>query len=132
MVNDTISDFLTRIRNANNSKHHLVEVTATNVTKNLVQILKEEGFIHDFQILNAQNQNSIIISLKYSAQTRKPVLKNLERVSKPGIRVYARKKNISNVLGNLGLVIVSTSQGIMTDRKAKLLNIGGEILCRIS
>jgi small subunit ribosomal protein S8 len=132
MVNDTISDFLTRIRNANNSKHHLVEVTATNVTKNLVQILKEEGFIHDFQILNAQNQNSIIISLKYSAQTREPVLKNLERVSKPGIRVYARKKNISNVLGNLGLVIVSTSQGIMTDRKAKLLNIGGEILCRIS
>ena len=73
MVNDTISDFLTRIRNANNSKHHLVEVTATNVTKNLVQILKEEGFIHDFQILNAQNQNSIIISLKYSAQTREPV-----------------------------------------------------------
>jgi small subunit ribosomal protein S8 len=132
MVNDMISDFLTRIRNANNSKHYLVEVTATNVTKNIVQILKEEGFINDFQILQSKTQNSIIISLKYSSQTRQPVLKNLERVSKPGIRVYARKKNISNVLGSLGTVILSTSQGIMTDRKAKLLNIGGEILCRIS
>ena len=127
-----ISDFLTRIRNANNSKHYLVEVTATNVTKNIVQILKEEGFINDFQILQSKTQNSIVISLKYSTQTRQPVLKNLERVSKPGIRVYARKKNISNVLGSLGTVILSTSQGIMTDRKAKLLNIGGEILCRIS
>ncbi len=132
MVNDMISDFLTRIRNANNSKHYLVEVTATNVTKNIVQILKEEGFINDFQILQSKTQNSIVISLKYSTQTRQPVLKNLERVSKPGIRVYARKKNISNVLGSLGTVILSTSQGIMTDRKAKLLNIGGEILCRIS
>ena len=132
MVNDMISDFLTRIRNANNSKHHLVEVTATNVTKNIVQILKEEGFINDFQILQSETKNSIIISLKYSTQTRQPVLKNLQRVSKPGIRVYARKKNISNVLGSLGTVILSTSQGIMTDRKAKLLNIGGEILCRIS
>jgi len=132
MVNDMISDFLTRIRNANNSKHYLVEVTATNVTKNIVQILKEEGFINDFQILQSKTQNSIIISLKYSSETRQPVLKNLERVSKPGIRVYARKKNISNVLGSLGTVILSTSQGIMTDRKAKLLNIGGEILCRIS
>ena len=132
MVNDTISDFLTRIRNANNSKHHLVEVVSTNVTKNIVQILKEEGFINDFQILESEAQNTIIISLKYSSQTRQPVLKNLQRVSKPGIRVYARKKNISNVLGTLGTVILSTSQGIMTDRKAKLLNIGGEILCRIS
>jgi small subunit ribosomal protein S8 len=132
MVNDMISDFLTRIRNANNSKHYLVEVTATNVTKNIVQILKEEGFINDFQILQSEAQNTIIISLKYSSQTRQPVLKNLQRVSKPGIRVYARKKNISNVLGSLGTVILSTSQGIMTDRKAKLLNIGGEILCRIS
>jgi len=132
MVNDTISDFLTRIRNANNSKHQLVEVESTKMTKNLAQILKEEGLIEDFQIFKEGIQNSIIISLKYFGQNRKPVINELKRISKPGIRVYTRKKDIRNVLGNVGVSILSTSQGVMSERKARALNIGGEILCRIS
>jgi small subunit ribosomal protein S8 len=132
MVNDTISDFLTRIRNANNSKHQLVEVEATKMTLNLANILKEEGLIEDFQNFQDGITNSIIISLKYFGQNRKPVISELKRISKPGIRVYTRKKDIPNLLGNVGVSILSTSQGVMSDRKAKSLKIGGEILCRIS
>ena len=132
MVNDTISDFLTRIRNANNSKHQLVEVKSTKMTRNLAQILKEEGLIEDFQIFEDGIKTSIIISLKYLGQNRKPVITELKRISKPGIRVYTRKKDIPNVIGNVGISILSTSQGVMSDRKAKALKIGGEILCRIS
>jgi small subunit ribosomal protein S8 len=131
MVNDTISDFLTRIRNANNSKHQLVEVKATKMTKNLAEILKEEGLIEDFQIFEAGIKTSIIISLKYLGQNRKPVITELKRISKPGIRVYIREKDIPNLLGSVGVTILSTSEGIISDRKAKSLKIGGEILCKI-
>jgi small subunit ribosomal protein S8 len=132
MVNDTISDFLTRIRNANNSKHQLVEVKSTKMTKNLAQILKEEGLIEDFQIFEDGIKTSIIISLKYLGQNRKPVITELKRISKPGIRVYMRQKDIPNLLGNVGVTILSTSEGIISDRKAKSLKIGGEILCKIA
>jgi len=132
MANDTISDFLTKIRNANNSKHQIVEVPSTKMINDLVKILKDEGFIQNFQISYGDIQNSIIISLKYFGQNRQPVITTLKRISKPGIRVYVRRKNISNFLGNVGVSIISTSQGVMTDRKAKTLNIGGEILCQIS
>lgn len=132
MVNDTISDFLTKIRNANNAKHHLVEVPLTKITKDITQILKDEGFIENYLILNKGDKITLIISLKYFGKERKPVLKTLERVSKPGIRFYSSRKKIPNVLSYLGVTIMSTSQGIITDRQAKSLNIGGEILCTIS
>jgi small subunit ribosomal protein S8 len=131
MVNDTISDLLTRIRNANNAKHHLVQVLSTKVTKNIVAILKEEGFIDDFEYITTDRNPYILISLKYVGKQKKPVITYLERISKPGIRVYTNSGNIPMVLGNLGITILSTSQGIMTGNSAKTLKIGGEILCNI-
>ena len=128
MTNDTVSDMLTRIRNANNSKHHLVQVPATKMTRNIVAILKEEGFIEDFEFLTENSKNSILISLKYAGKKRQPVITTLKRVSKPGIRIYTGAKNIPTVLGNLVNAIISTSQGLMTDTKARQLKIGGEIL----
>lgn len=127
MVNDTISDLLTKIRNANNAKHHLVQVPSTKITKAIVTILKEEGFIEDYELL----KNYIIISLKYNRISRKPVINELKRISKPGLRFYSDTKNFPVVLGNLGISIISTSQGIMTSTNAKLNKIGGEILCYI-
>ena len=131
MVNDTISDLLTRIRNANNAKHQLVEVPSTKMTKNIIKILKEEGYIEDFQFLKEGIEASIVISLKYVGKERRAVITKLERVSKPGIRVYTNSKNIPDVLGKLGIGIISTSQGIMTTSDAKNLKIGGEFLCKI-
>jgi|TARA_B110000093_G_scaffold94221_1_gene101757 small subunit ribosomal protein S8 len=131
MVNDTISDLLTRIRNANIAKHHLVEVPSTKMTKNIIKILKEEGYIEDFQFLKEGIEASIVISLKYVGKERRAVITKLERVSKPGIRVYTNSKNIPDVLGKLGIGIISTSQGIMTTSDAKNLKIGGEFLCKI-
>ena len=130
MVNDIISDMLTKIRNANSAKHELVEISYTRITESITRILKEEGLINDFKINN--ENNSIILLLKFKGQNRKPVIQKLERISKPGLRIYENKKKISKKIGNFMLFIVSTSKGIMTDQKAKFLNIGGEILCKIS
>jgi small subunit ribosomal protein S8 len=132
MVNDTVSDFLTKIRNANNAKHHLVEVPLTKMTQSIAKILKEEGFIEDYKVLNSLGNNAIVLSLKYSGKDRKPVINTLDRISKPGLRIYINKKNIPVVLGNLGIAIISTSHGLLTDREAKNLNVGGELLCKIS
>jgi len=131
MINDTISDLLTRIRNANNAKHHIVEVPSTKMTKSIIKILKEEGYIIDFEFLNEGNKSSIIILLKYIGKEKKSVITKLERISKPGIRVYINSKNIPNILGKLGIGIISTSEGIMTTKEAKNLKIGGEFLCKI-
>lgn len=131
MVNDTISDMLTRIRNANTCKHSLVLIPLTNMTKKITVILKEEGFIEDFMICSATKHRSILIALKYSGKKRKPVITTLKRVSKPGIRVYKSAKKIPTVLGNLGIAILSTSQGVMTNTNARQLKVGGEILCYI-
>jgi small subunit ribosomal protein S8 len=130
VVNDIISDMLTKIRNANSAKHELVEILYTKITESITKILKEEGFINDFKINN--ETNSIILLLKFKGQNRKPVIQKLERISKPGLRIYENKKKISKKVRNFMLFIVSTSKGIMTDQKAKFLNIGGEILCKIS
>ena len=130
MVNDIISDMLTKIRNANSAKHELVEISYTKITESITKILKEEGLINDFKINN--ETNSIILLLKFKGQNRKPVIQKLERISKPGLRIYENKKKISKKVRNFMLFIVSTSKGIMTDQKAKFLNIGGEILCKIS
>jgi small subunit ribosomal protein S8 len=130
MVNDIISDMLTKIRNANSAKHELVEISYTKITESITRILKEEGLINDFKVNN--ESNSIILLLKFRGQKRKPVIQKLERISKPGLRIYENKKKISKKIGNFMIFIVSTSKGIMTDQKAKFLNIGGEILCKIS
>jgi len=130
MVNDIISDMLTKIINANSAKHELVEISYTKITESITRILKEEGLINDFKI-NTEN-NSIILLLKFRGQNRKPVIQKLERISKPGLRIYENKNKISKKIRGFMIFIVSTSKGIMTDQKAKFLNIGGEILCKIS
>lgn len=131
MVNDTISDILTRIRNANNVKHQIVLLPATKMSLALTTILKEEGFINDFNNFSENNKNYLLLSLKYTGKARKPVISKLERISKPGLRVYTNVKMLPIVLNNLGIAIISTSKGVMTNLKAKELGIGGEILCYI-
>ena len=131
MVTDTISDMLTRVRNANMVKHRLVEIPTTKMTKSIASILKEEGFIETFEVDNQDIKSNMVLFLKYKGKLREPVISNIERVSKPGLRVYANSKQLPKVLGNLGIAIMSTSKGVMTNLKAKELKIGGEILCYI-
>jgi len=137
VVTDTISDMLTRIRNANMIKHQVVQIPVTKMSVALSSILKEEGYIENYEIYSEEyyeNKNPkkyILLSLKYKGKDRQPVITKLQRISKPGLRVYCNSKNLPNVLGNLGIAIISTSQGVMTNLKAKKLRIGGEILCYI-
>lgn len=131
MVNDTISDMLTRIRNANMVKHQIVQIPATKMSIAIAEILKDEGFIEDFESYEENKRKYLLISLKYMGKARKPVICKLERVSKPGLRVYSNSKKLPKVLDNLGIAILSTSKGIMTNLKAKELGIGGEVLCYI-
>lgn len=131
MVTDTISDMLTRIRNANMVKHQIVQIPATKMSRAIAEILKEEGFIEDFESYEENKRQYLLMSLKYIGKARKPVICKLERVSKPGLRVYSSSKKLPKVLDNLGIAIISTSKGIMTNLKAKELGIGGEVLCYI-
>nr|YP_009313961.1 Ribosomal protein S8 [Hommersandiophycus borowitzkae]SCW22215.1 Ribosomal protein S8 [Hommersandiophycus borowitzkae] len=131
MVNDTIADMLTRIRNANLAKHQLVQVPATKMTRNIVKVLQEEGFIEYFEEIGEALQCFILISLKYRGTKKDCVITSLKRVSKPGLRVYANHKEIPKVLGGLGIAVISTSKGVMTDRKARHNGLGGEVLCYI-
>lgn len=131
MVNDTISDMLTRIRNANMVKHQIVELPFTKMSNNIAIILKEEGFIEDFEIYTENSNKFILISMKYKGAERIPVISKIKRVSKPGLRIYSNKNSLPNILGNLGIAIISTSQGLMTNIKARKLGIGGEVLCSI-
>ena len=131
MVTDTISDMLTRIRNANQVKHQIVQIPATKMSIAIASILKEEGFIEDFETYSEGLFKYVLISLKYKGKTHEPVISKIERISKPGLRVYSNSNNLPKVLGNLGIAIISTSQGIMTNIKAKQLGIGGEVLCYI-
>ena len=131
MVTDTISDMLTRIRNAHMVKHQVVQIAATKMSSAIAKILKEEGFIEDFDNYTEDNKKYLIISLKYIGKTRTPVISKIERVSKPGLRIYSNSKKLPKVLDNLGIAIISTSKGIMTNLKAKELGIGGEVLCYI-
>ena len=129
MVNDTVSDMLTRIRNANNAKQQLVEIPFTKMTQSLINILESEGYVESSKVL--PTRNTILVSLKYVGRKRKSVITTLKRVSKPGTRVYSGAKNLPKVLGNLGIAIVSTSHGVLTDTQARKLNLGGEILCYV-
>ena len=131
MVTDTISDMLTRIRNANMVRHQIVQIPATKMSLAVTEILKEEGFIEDFENYEENQKKYLLISLKYMGKDRKPVICKIERISKPGLRVYSQSKNLPKVLDNLGVAIISTSKGVMTNLKAKELGIGGEVLCYI-
>ena len=126
-ITDPIADMLTRIRNANNAKHDTVDVPASNMKKAIAQILLEEGYIKNFQLIDDGTQGVIRITLKYGAGKEK-VISGLRRVSKPGLRVYAGADELPKVLRGLGIAIVSTSKGIMTDKKAREAHVGGEVL----
>nr|YP_009711955.1 ribosomal protein S8 [Fragilariopsis cylindrus]QGA73681.1 ribosomal protein S8 [Fragilariopsis cylindrus] len=131
MVTDTISDMLTRIRNANMVKHQIVQIPVTKMSLAIAIILKEEGFIIDFENYEEDNRPYLLLSLKYTGKSRKSVISEIKRVSKPGLRVYANSKELPRVLNNLGVAIISTSKGVMTNLKARELGIGGEVLCYI-
>ena len=131
MVTDTISDMLTRIRNANMVKHQIVQIPSTKMSKSIAVILKEEGFIENFELYTEKSFDYILISLKYKGNQRETVISKIQRISKPGSRVYANSKTLPKVLNNLGVAIISTSKGVMTNFKAKELGIGGEVLCYI-
>lgn len=130
-MNDTISDMLTRIRNANLAKHQIVHVPATKVTRNITKVLQKEGFIYQFEETGKEFQNDLLISLKYKGKNREPIITELKRISKPGLKVYASHKELPKVLGGIGIAIISTSQGIMTDKTARQIGLGGEVLCYV-
>lgn len=131
-TNDTISDMLTRIRNACLVKQTSTHVPTTKMTRNIARVLKEEGFIADFEEVGEGIKKQLVISLRYKGKNNnKPIIRTLKRVSKPGLRVYTNRKDMPRVLGGIGIAIISTSQGIMTDREARRQGIGGEILCYV-
>ena len=129
-ITDTIADLLTRIRNANSAKHATGDVPASNVKKAITQILVDEGYVKGFQIIEDGKQGVIRITLKYG-DNKSPVITGLRRVSKPGLRIYASCADMPKVRKGLGIAIVSTSKGIVTDKKARELNVGGEVLAYI-
>lgn len=126
-ITDTIADLLTRIRNASSAKHATVDVPASNVKKAIAQILVDEGYVKSFQLIEDGKQGIIRITLKYM-DGKSPVITGLRRVSKPGLRIYSSCEDMPKVRKGLGIAIVSTSKGIMTDKKARELNVGGELL----
>ncbi|MBQ8496429.1 MAG: 30S ribosomal protein S8 [Clostridia bacterium] len=126
-ISDVIADMLTRIRNANSAKHESVDVPASNMKKAIADILKEEGYIAGYQIVEDGKQGIIRITLKYG-RGKQRVIQGLRRVSKPGLRIYSNCEDMPKVMNGLGIAIVSTSKGVMTDKKARELNVGGEVL----
>ena len=130
VVNDPIADMLTRIRNAQVAKHDSVTMPASNMKKSIAKLLQEEGFIKSYEFIDDGLQGSIKINLKY-LEKKQPVIVGLKRISKPGLRVYASCEELPKVLGGLGIAIISTSKGIMTDKAARKENLGGEVLCYV-
>ena len=131
MNTDPIADFLTRIRNANAAKHRVVEIPASKVKKEITKILFDQGYILSYKFEDNTKQGSIKIALKYNKLTKEPVIKELQRISKPGLRKYAGSNEIPRILNGLGIAIVSTSHGVMTGKRAKQENVGGEVLCYV-
>lgn len=131
MVTDPIADYLTRIRNAQMASHRIVEIPASNLKKRLTEILYTEGYILKYKFEDDSKQGIIKIALKYDPQTKVPAIESLERVSRPGLRTYAKPQDFKRVKNGLGIAIVSTSKGVMTDKQAKAQNVGGEVLCNI-
>ncbi len=131
VTTDPIADFLTRIRNAIKARHRVVEIPASNIKKAITQVLYDKGFIQSYKFEDVAPQGVIKIALKYNPQTKQSAIVELKRVSKPGLRKYAASNEIPRVLNGLGVAIVSTSKGVMTDKEARALNVGGEVLCYV-
>ncbi len=131
MVTDPIADFLTRIRNAQMANHRIVEIPGSNLKKRMTEILYEKGYILKYKFEDDNKQGVIKIALKYDPTTKEPAIKTLERVSRPGLRTYSKPAEFKRVKNGLGVAILSTSKGVMTDKEAKVQNVGGEVLCYI-
>ena len=127
-ITDTIADMLTRIRNASSAKHDSVDIPASNMKKAIAQILVDEGYVKNYQVIEDGKQGTIRIPLKYQGPSKTPVLMGLRRVSKPGLRIYSSSEDMPKVMKGIGTAIVSTSKGVMTDKKARKENVGGEVL----
>ena len=131
-MTDPIADYLTRLRNALQAKHRIVEIPASNIKKAMTKVLFEKGYILNYKFEETENKQGVIkVALKYDAATRQPAIRELIRVSKPGLRKYAPADNLPRVINGLGIAIISTSKGVITDKQAKAQNIGGEVLCYI-
>ena len=130
-ISDVIADMLTRIRNANSAKHETVDIPASNMKKAIAQILVDEGYVKNYQVIEDGKQGVIRITLKYQGPSKSPVLMGLRRVSKPGLRIYSSCEDMPKVMKGIGTAIVSTSKGVMTDKKARKENVGGEVLAFI-
>ena len=130
MMTDPIADMLTRIRNANNAKHDSVDIPASNIKKQLAQILLDEGFVKGFDVIEDTKQGIIRVDLKYGTSKEK-VISGIKRISKPGLRVYVKSHEVPRVLGGLGIAIISTSGGIITDKEARSKVVGGEVICYV-
>ncbi|MCY7356616.1 MAG: 30S ribosomal protein S8 [Rudanella sp.] len=131
MNTDPIADYLTRIRNAIRAKHRIVEIPASNIKKEITKVLFDKGFIQNYKFDDNGPQGVIKIALKYNAVTKQPAIVDLQRISRPGLRQYRGADNLPRILNGLGVAIVSTSKGVMTDKEAKTMNVGGEVLCYV-
>lgn len=131
MVTDPIADFLTRIRNAINANHRIVEVPASNLKKEMTKVLHNKGFIQNYKFEDDDKQGIIKIALKYNPQTKQSAITKLERISKPGLRKFADAESLPRVLNGLGIAIISTSKGVISDKEARTQHIGGEVLCYV-
>jgi small subunit ribosomal protein S8 len=131
MVTDPIADLLTRIRNAQMARHRIVEIPASNVKKRITEILYDKGYILKYKFEDDNKQGLIKIALKYDPISKEPAIKSLERISRPGLRTYAKPAEIRRVQSGLGISIISTSKGVMTDKEARSQNVGGEVMCNI-
>lgn len=131
MLTDPISDYLTRIRNANTAGHRVVNIPASNLKKQITKILFDQGYILSYKFEDSQVQGNIKIALKYDSLTKASVIKKLQRVSKPGLRKYVGANELPRILNGLGIAIISTSHGVMTNKRAKRENVGGEVLCYV-
>ena len=131
MYTDPIADYLTRIRNAASAKHRVVEIPASNLKKEITKILFDQGYILSYKFIEDKVQDSIKIALKYDKVTKQPIIKEIKRISTPGLRKYSSSTEMPRVLNGLGIAIISTSKGVMTNKKARQENVGGEVLCHV-
>ena len=129
-MTDPIADMLTRIRNANTAGHPTVEIPASKMKKSIAGILKEEGYIEDFEVIDDNKQGIIVVTMKYGADKER-VISGIKKISKPGLKVYAKADDVPKVLGGLGIAIISTSNGLITDKQARKLGVGGEVICYV-
>jgi small subunit ribosomal protein S8 len=131
MNTDPIADYLTRLRNAIKAQHRIVEIPASNIKKEITKVLYEKGYIQSYKFDDTSVQGTIKIALKYNPATKQPAIVSLQRISKPGLRKYVDNENLPRVINGLGVAILSTSKGVITDKEARTLNVGGEVLCYV-